>query len=117
MPFCLALRHKKRLATNERDEPFNGEGNRSISSAPACAGFQGLGRYRDVALVMEDMLKNPPPDPVADAVSLALIQCWMDNDCKKCKQIFWRGSRWPPGRLARFVTLVPVALSAIRCDR
>lgn len=50
--------------------------------------FQGLGRYREAALVMEEMLKSLPPDPVVDSASLALIQCWM--------QI----RRWPKAREA-----------------
>ena len=40
--------------------------------------LQGLGRYREAALVMEEMLKTMPQDKVVDSASLALVQCWME---------------------------------------
>ncbi len=39
--------------------------------------YQAQGRYREAALVMEEMLKKMPVDPVVDSSSLALMQCWM----------------------------------------
>lgn len=41
--------------------------------------FQGLGRYRESALVLGDMLATMPPDPVVESASLAAIQCWMET--------------------------------------
>ncbi len=40
--------------------------------------FQGLGRYREAALIMEDMLETMDPDPVVESATLAQLQCWME---------------------------------------
>jgi len=40
--------------------------------------FQGLERYREAALIMEDMLASMDPDPVVESATLAQIQCWME---------------------------------------
>tara|TARA_R110002096_G_scaffold292391_1_gene486899 strand:+ start:3845 stop:6721 length:2877 start_codon:yes stop_codon:yes gene_type:complete len=39
--------------------------------------FQGLERYREAALIMEDMLQAMPPSPIVESASMAVIQCWM----------------------------------------
>lgn len=41
--------------------------------------YQGLERYREAALIMEDMLTTMPPDPVVESATLAQIQCWMET--------------------------------------
>ncbi len=38
--------------------------------------FQQLERYREAALIMEDMLQRMEPSPVVESASLAVIQCW-----------------------------------------
>ncbi len=38
--------------------------------------FQGLERYREAALIMEDMLERMELSPVVESASLAVIQCW-----------------------------------------
>lgn len=38
--------------------------------------FQGLERYREAALIMEDMLQRMEISPVVESASLAVIQCW-----------------------------------------
>lgn len=40
--------------------------------------FQGLGRYREAALILGRMLDAMPPDPVVESATLAQIQCWME---------------------------------------
>lgn len=40
--------------------------------------FQGLGRYREAALVMEEMLATMPPDSIVESATLAQLQCWME---------------------------------------
>lgn len=40
--------------------------------------FQGLERYREAALIMQEMLETMPPDPVVESATLALLQCWME---------------------------------------
>ena len=41
--------------------------------------FQGLGRYREAALILDRMLDSLPPDPVVESATLAQIQCWMET--------------------------------------
>jgi len=38
--------------------------------------FQGLQRYREAALIMEDMLERLEPGPTVEAASRSVIQCW-----------------------------------------
>lgn len=40
--------------------------------------FQGLGRFREAALVMEDMLQTMEPGPIVAGASVTSIQCWME---------------------------------------
>ena len=40
--------------------------------------YRGLGRYREAALVMAQMLESMPPDAVVESATLAQIQCWME---------------------------------------
>ena len=41
------------------------------------AAYRDLGRAREAALVLEDMLARLPADPVVEKAALSLIQCWM----------------------------------------
>lgn len=41
--------------------------------------YQGLGRYRESALLLEDMLASPSPDSLVESAALARIQCWMET--------------------------------------
>ncbi|MDF1657408.1 MAG: tetratricopeptide repeat protein [Verrucomicrobiales bacterium] len=40
--------------------------------------FQGLGRYREAALIMSEMLETMPADSVVESATLAQLQCWME---------------------------------------
>jgi len=40
--------------------------------------YQGLERYRESALILEDMLATMPPDPLVATATLAQLQCWME---------------------------------------
>ena len=40
--------------------------------------YQGLERYTEAALIMEEMLVTMPPDPVVEKATLSQIQCWME---------------------------------------
>jgi TolA-binding protein len=42
--------------------------------------YQGLHRYREAALILDDMLQNMPVDDIVIAASLNLIQCWIQNE-------------------------------------
>jgi TolA-binding protein len=41
------------------------------------AAYRELGRHREAALVLENMLARLPPDPVVEKAALSLIQSWM----------------------------------------
>ncbi len=41
--------------------------------------YQGLERYREAALILEEMVVTMPPDPVVESAALAQIQCWMET--------------------------------------
>lgn len=45
--------------------------------------YQALERYREAALILEDMLHHMPADDIVKTASLSLIQCWL------------QASRWP----------------------
>jgi tetratricopeptide (TPR) repeat protein len=47
--------------------------------------FQGLERYREAALIMEDILETMPTDSVVESATFAQLQCWMEI------------GRWPKG--------------------
>jgi len=38
--------------------------------------FQAMRRYREAALIMEEMLTEMPPDPVVEAATVNLVQSW-----------------------------------------
>ena len=40
--------------------------------------FQGLERYRESALILEDMLATMDPEPLVATATLAQLQCWME---------------------------------------
>ncbi|MBL9154893.1 MAG: tetratricopeptide repeat protein [Verrucomicrobiales bacterium] len=69
---AVRRRVEREVANFEKIEHFDSALRLRLASA-----FQGMGRYREAALVMEDMLRTLPPDPVVDSASLALVQCWM----------------------------------------
>jgi len=40
--------------------------------------YQGMKRYRESALILEDMLKRMPPDKVVEQASVNLVQTWFE---------------------------------------
>jgi tetratricopeptide (TPR) repeat protein len=40
--------------------------------------YQGLGRHREAALILEDMLRRMPPDPVVEQASANLVRTWFE---------------------------------------
>lgn len=70
---AILKRVDREIASFETIENFDSALRLRLATA-----FQGMERYREAALVMEDMLRTMPPDPVVDSASLALIQCWME---------------------------------------
>jgi len=66
----------KRELENFRKIPnFNSALRLRLASA-----YQGLSRYREAALIMEDMLATMPPDPVVESASVSLVQCWSQTE-------------------------------------
>jgi len=39
--------------------------------------FQGLGRYREAGLIIEDMMVKMPADEIIEGAGMTLIQCWL----------------------------------------
>ena len=69
----ILQRVEREIANFEKIENFDSALRLRLATA-----FQGMERYREAALVMEEMLRTLPPDPVVDSASLALVQCWME---------------------------------------
>ncbi|MCB1065615.1 MAG: tetratricopeptide repeat protein [Verrucomicrobiae bacterium] len=69
----ILRRVEREISNFEKIENFDSALRFRLATA-----FQGMGRYRESALVMEDMLRTMPPDAVVESASLALIQCWME---------------------------------------
>ncbi|MDX2081979.1 MAG: tetratricopeptide repeat protein [Terrimicrobiaceae bacterium] len=63
--------------------------------------YQALGRYREAALIMEDMLAKMPPDKLVEQASVNLAQAWYEIE------------RWPNvnGAAAAFVEKFPQSAS------
>ncbi len=69
---AILKRVERELLTFEKTASFDAALRLRLASA-----FQGLGRYREAALIMEDMLESMPPDPVVESATLAQLQCWV----------------------------------------
>jgi len=61
------------LAAFEKLENFDSALQLRLATA-----YQKMQRYREAALIMEDMLHTMPPDSVVESASLNLIQCWSE---------------------------------------
>ncbi|MCB1235203.1 MAG: tetratricopeptide repeat protein [Verrucomicrobiae bacterium] len=68
----ILKRVEREIANFEKVENYDSALRFRLATA-----FQGLERWREAALVLEDMLVTLPPDPVVDSASLATIQCWI----------------------------------------
>ncbi len=66
-------RVRRELEQFERTEHFDSALRFRLAMA-----YQGLGRYREAALILEEMLATLPPDPVVEGAALAQVQCWME---------------------------------------
>ena len=42
--------------------------------------YLGMKRYREAALIMEDLLARLPPDPAAEQATVNLVHCWNEID-------------------------------------
>jgi TolA-binding protein len=62
---------KREIGSLEKIENFDSALRLRLATA-----YQAMGRYREAALIMEDMLDTLPPDSVVESASLSLIQCW-----------------------------------------
>ncbi len=45
------------------------------------AAYQAMQRYRESALIMEEMLKEMPADRIVESASINLVQCWSAIEC------------------------------------
>lgn len=62
---------KRELQSLDKIENFDSALRLRLAGA-----YQGMERYREAALIMDDMLDRMPPDPVVESASTALVQCW-----------------------------------------
>ncbi len=69
---AIIRRIEREVAQLERVENFDSGVRLRVAIA-----YQAQGRYREAALVMEEMLRQMPPDRVVESAIMALIQCWM----------------------------------------
>lgn len=74
----LLTRIQRELDTFEKIPNFDSALRLRLATA-----YKELQRYREAALILEDMLERMAPDPIVEKATLALIQCWM------------RIERWP----------------------
>jgi TolA-binding protein len=68
----LLARIQREVENFEKIENFDSALRLRVAMA-----YKELKRYREAALVLEDMLARLPPDPVVEKAALSLIQCWM----------------------------------------
>jgi hypothetical protein len=45
------------------------------------AAYQAMNRYREAALILEQMIKDLPADRVVESASVNLVQCWSAIEC------------------------------------
>jgi len=70
---AILRRVERELANFESVENFD-----SALRLRLAVAYQGLGRYHEAALIMEEMLATMPPDPIVEKATLAQMQCWME---------------------------------------
>lgn len=72
--------HLKQTITKVRRELDNFEKIEDFDAAlrlRLATAFLGLERYREAALILEEMLTRMPPTPIVESASLTLVQSWM----------------------------------------
>lgn len=62
---------KRELKSLDKIKDFDSALRLRLASA-----YQAMDRYREAALIMEDMLNEMPPDSVVESASVSLVQCW-----------------------------------------
>jgi TolA-binding protein len=68
----LLTRIQREIDAFEKIENFDSALRMRLAMA-----YKELNRYRETALILEDMLARMPPNPIVQQASLSLIQCWM----------------------------------------
>lgn len=63
---------KRELENFEKIQDFDAALRLRLATA-----FMGMQRYREAALILEEMLNKMPPSPVVEAASVTLVQAWM----------------------------------------
>lgn len=64
---------KREIENFEQIENFDSALRLRLATA-----FQAMHRYREAALIMEEMLQRMPPDPIVESASVNLVQSWME---------------------------------------
>ncbi len=68
----MVRRTELELANFQNIENFDSALRLRLASA-----FMGLERFREAGLILENMVKTMPADPIVEGASLTAIQCWM----------------------------------------
>jgi len=63
---------RRELENFEKIEDFDAALRLRLATA-----FLGMERYREAALILEEMLTKMPPTPIVEAASVTLVQSWM----------------------------------------
>lgn len=68
----MILKVKREIQNFRKMENFDSALRLRLATA-----FQAMRRYRESALILEEMLQEMPPDPIVEKASVNLAQCWM----------------------------------------
>lgn len=74
--------HLKQMIAKVRRELDNFEKLEEFDAAlrlRLATAFLGMRRYREAALILEEMLAKMPPSPIVEAASVTLVQAWMET--------------------------------------
>jgi TolA-binding protein len=72
--------HLRQMITKVRRELENFEKIEDFDAAlrlRLATAFLGMDRYREAALILEEMLTKMPPSPIVESASVTLVQSWM----------------------------------------
>lgn len=76
-PLAHQLEHLRQQLEKETERFRQSESFDAALRLRLAAAYRDLGRAREAALILEDMLERLPADAVVEKAALSLIQCWM----------------------------------------
>jgi TolA-binding protein len=83
----MAAKVRRELDSFRKIKDFDAALRLRVASA-----FREMGRFREAALVMEEMLRSLPPGELVEQASISLIQCWIQEErwpeAVRCADLF-----------------------------